>query len=57
MLPSASTQQRERGEERDAGSSGTAQEEEEEGAGLPSLCMQINRIPEQRCHMTAPEGG
>lgn len=20
---------------------------------LPSLCMQINRIPEHRCHMTA----
>ncbi len=61
MLPSASasTQQRERGEGRDAGSSGTAQEEEEEEeeAGRPSLCTQINRIPEHRCHMTAPRGG
>lgn len=35
----------ERGEGRDAGSSCTAQETE---AGLPSLCMQINRIPEHR---------
>ena len=53
------------GERSDAGSSGTAQEEggeeeeeeeEEEEAGLPSLCMQISRIPEHRCHVTAPEG-
>lgn len=56
VLPSASTQQRERGEGRDAVSSCTAQEEEEEvvEAGLPLLCMQINRIPKHICHVTAP---
>lgn len=53
MLPSAPTQQRDRGEGRDVGSSCTAQEKEEVEAGLPSLCMQINRIPQHRCHMTA----
>lgn len=54
VLPSASTQQRERGEGRDVGSSYTAQEEEEKEveAGLPYVCMQINRIPEHRCHVT-----
>jgi len=33
------------GERRNAGSSSIAQEEEEE-AGLPSLCMKINRVQE-----------
>lgn len=60
VLPSASAwaQRRKRGEGRDAGSSGKWEwKEEEEEVSLPSLCMQINRIPEHRCHMTAAGGG
>lgn len=37
--------------EGDGDSSGRL-ERKEERMSLPSLCMQINRIPEHRCHMT-----